>query len=520
MLFIILFSITSVSASNENNTFSDIQNIVDVSNENDTINLNGVYKSNGKSIEVTKSLTFNGNATLDANHISGIFNITKDSTLTFNNVNFINSKNSAILTHITDTFSQTRSKVILNNCNFINNYGIEGAVYVYECNINNSNFINNHALGYVDDQSSWGGAVQSFYCSVMNSNFTNNSAFTNGGAILSENGLISKCNFINNSAGWEGGAFEIADFSAVDCNFTNNYASRYGGAIYADSGDIINCRFNNNTSNNTGGAVKSYKINAYNSIFTNNTAIYAGAIYTSNLKLDNTKFINNHEAAVISKSTTIDFKTTYNNFVSLDNSLNPFNLITVNAKSLKTSYQSGEKLKITFTTSENNKAASYFDSLIIIKKGKKTIYDYATCDDKGVYEVSVSKLSAGTYEFQIVSEDSDEYFTAPFEEKKVTVTITKAKTIVKAPKVSNKYKKSKYFKVSVKHKETKKALKNIKIKLKIYTGKKSKIYTVKTDKSGNAKFKTNKLKRGNHKVIISSGNNNIIISKKSNIKIK
>ena len=47
---------------------------------------------------------------------------------------------------------------------------------------------------------------------------------------------------------------------------------------------------------------------------------------------------------------------------------------------------------------------------------------------------------------------------------------------MKAPKVKFKYKKSKYFKVSLKHKSTKKPMSGIKLKLKIYTGKKYKEY--------------------------------------------
>jgi hypothetical protein len=103
---------------------------------------------------------------------------------------------------------------------------------------------------------------------------------------------------------------------------------------------------------------------------------------------------------------------------------------------------------------------------------------------------------------------------------KTSIKINKASTTVKAPKVTGKFKKSKYFKVTIKNKETKKLLSNVKVKIKVFTGKKYKTYSVKTNKKGIAKINTKKLKIGNHKVIISSGNKNYSISGKSLIKIK
>ena len=104
--------------------------------------------------------------------------------------------------------------------------------------------------------------------------------------------------------------------------------------------------------------------------------------------------------------------------------------------------------------------------------------------------------------------------------KTTYIKIQKAKTIVKAPKVTAKFKKSKYFKVTVKNKETKKMLSNVKVKIKVFTGKKFKTYIVKTNKNGMAKINTKNLKTGTHKVVVSPSNNNYKISAKSAIKIK
>ena len=124
--------------------------------------------------------------------------------------------------------------------------------------------------------------------------------------------------------------------------------------------------------------------------------------------------------------------------------------------------------------------------------------------------VTVSTWKVGTYTIFMKSE------VKYVKDATFKITVLKAPTTVKAPKVIAKYKKSKYFKVTVKHKTTKKAVKNTYIKLKI--GKKT--YKVKTNSKGIAKFNTKKLKVGTHKVTITSGNANYKISAKSQIKVK
>lgn len=101
---------------------------------------------------------------------------------------------------------------------------------------------------------------------------------------------------------------------------------------------------------------------------------------------------------------------------------------------------------------------------------------------------------------------------------KSTNTETASATIVKAPTVTAYYKDNAYFKVTVT--KNGKAVKNLKLKLKVYTGEKAKTYTVKTNSKGVASFKTNQLSIGTHKVVIQSGNKNYKISKTSKIIIK
>ena len=143
------------------------------------------------------------------------------------------------------------------------------------------------------------------------------------------------------------------------------------------------------------------------------------------------------------------------------------------------------------------------------KKTAKECY----LNSKGIVKSYFSDLDAGKYKVKL---------TTPYNlpDIYVPIKITKAKTIVKAPAVANNFKKSKYFKLTLKNKATKKAVSKIKVKVKVFTGKKSKVYTVKTNKKGVGYLNTNKLSKGLHKVVITSGNKNYKISAKSSITIK
>lgn len=98
--------------------------------------------------------------------------------------------------------------------------------------------------------------------------------------------------------------------------------------------------------------------------------------------------------------------------------------------------------------------------------------------------------------------------------------LIKTPTTIKAPKIVSKFNKTKYFKVTVKNKKTNKAVKGIKIKIKLTSKGKSQIHTLKTNKNGVAKWNTKKLKVGTYKVVISPANNKYLISGKSKITIK
>ena len=148
------------------------------------------------------------------------------------------------------------------------------------------------------------------------------------------------------------------------------------------------------------------------------------------------------------------------------------------------------------------------------KEYVKISYD----DDVGAYaSLYIDKdFSVGKHKVEIIS------LSKYYDVKNINtyITVNKAKTVVKAPTVKAKYKKSKMFTVKVKNKASSSNVNGIVVKIKVYTGKKSKTFNVKTDKKGVAQINTKKLKRGTYNVKITSGDNRYVISKNARIIIK
>lgn len=91
------------------------------------------------------------------------------------------------------------------------------------------------------------------------------------------------------------------------------------------------------------------------------------------------------------------------------------------------------------------------------------------------------------------------------------------KTKVSTPDLGYVYKKNSTLKITVKDKTTKKPVSNLKIKVRVYTGKTSKLRYYTTDSNGIVKLPTKKLKLGSHKFIIHSANSNYSVYKKDNL---
>jgi len=149
--------------------------------------------------------------------------------------------------------------------------------------------------------------------------------------------------------------------------------------------------------------------------------------------------------------------------------------------------------------------------------GKKVKTYSVKTNTKGVAKISTSKLALGTHKVIINSTNKNLKI---YKSTKIIVKRSVAKGVLKitanAPTKTVKYKANSYFNIKVTD-YFGFLKKNLKIKVKVYTGSKYVTYTVKTNSSAIARIKTNKLAIGTHKVVISSGNKNYKLSKSSKI---
>jgi len=95
----------------------------------------------------------------------------------------------------------------------------------------------------------------------------------------------------------------------------------------------------------------------------------------------------------------------------------------------------------------------------------------------------------------------------------------KVPTTIKAPSVTNTFNNTGYFKVTIKNKNTAKAVAKLKVKVKLTANGITKTYTVKTDSKGVAKLDTKDLSAGTYNVVLAPATNKYLISGKSKITI-
>lgn len=277
--------------------------------------------------------------------------------------------------------------------------------------------------------------------------------------------------------------------------------------VYANSFKIVNSTFNQNSAISLGKG----NLSVIGSSFSNSAIEmdhFSEGYAKSYLNFIDSEFKNNVKIDANSR------KTTFDNCTGLENLISPAN---IEFNAVTTYYKSGKSFTVKVIDRNENKALKNFKFTLKLYKGRKLVKTFnLKTDNKGKASIKVSGLAPSTYAVKTTFSDKSYYFS----DYSNFITVTKIPTTVKAPKVVNKFKKSKYFKITVKHKKTKKTIKGLKLKIKVYTGKKYKIYKLKTNKKGVAKLNTKKLKRGSHKVVITSGNSNYKVSAKSTIKIK
>ena len=528
------------------NTFGDIQKSVNSAKSNDVIELNGTYTSSGSAIKVTKNLVFDGGAngaTLDAEGKSGIFTTASDCKVTLKNINFINAKGGVVCDN--DGLWPSGGNLIIENCNFTDCLCNDVVMLkASQCSVTNSNFAGNNATG------DYGCIISSDKCTLTNCSFTKNSAQENN-IILSFDTIIDGCDFSENSARSDAVIYG-GDIVVRDSNFSAN--SGKTGIIYSSWADVTvkNSRFVNNTGNYAGvfNLDDAKTVNIDGCVFFNNSAKKGGCIYSVSemawgkdnvhtvINILNTNITNSPGCEAIYTR----FANLYLNNVNLTSSgsgdnichdLGDFKSVNssygkiqdirvhkakLSAKKMTTFYNSYDEFAIVMDDLQLGSRVMYAHVKAKIYTGKKyKEYELSLYyDDIPVAALSVDKhFSVGKHKVVITS--ASKFYDA----EKITtyLIVKKAKTVVKAPAVKAKYKKSKKFKVTVKNKFDD-AVSKVKIKIKVYTGKKYKTFTVKTNKKGVASINTKSLKRGVHKVKITSANKNYSISKKSKITIK
>lgn len=169
-------------------------------------------------------------------------------------------------------------------------------------------------------------------------------------------------------------------------------------------------------------------------------------------------------------------------------------------------------------TSDLN-STSISDSSEEISNDSGTISEVITNLENSTNDVSDNTNSSST-----VKDESKENTTSTNTQTKPQPVVSKPKPVKKiatkteADIVAFKYKSNNYFKVEVEDRyDDDIPIKNVKVKLKIYTGSKSKTYIVKTNSRGIAKFNTKNLNPGSHKVVITSADERYKINKVSKI---
>ena len=477
------------SSSLENDSFSDLQILVSDTPKGKTLDLDRNYSySDGDSQEgiiVEKSITIDGHGfTLDGRYFSRIL--------------LLGNKN-------------VKTNIILKNIVFIKGLDLyEGAVKVLgtskeiHLQITNCTFEKNIG-GAIDCGENYHGAS---YLSVYGCRFINNRASFDGGAIWSQGRttIIENTLFKGNTANSYGGALFIDDYeelSIINSTFESNSAKHMGGAIYSGSPLftlISGCNFTQNSAK-TGGAIgistdhDDCKI--LNSIFISNTAQTSGGAirYMYKSSHENCTFIDNNLPELelsYEKEPFLKYGSPYDFKVKIFNSITGEPVSGIKVDIYVEIFESEEKYTtkvISAITDENGIAT--FKSASKLSKFKYAGFFHFQDSFSFVNETTYY----GAFNDPITSNgDCIEIFAIYY----------KAKANIKASALKARFGEAKYLKVKLTYK--KKPLNKIKLKLKVYTGKKYRTYTVKTDSKGIAKFNVQGLKMGSHKVIIQTGN--------------
>ena len=431
------YGLNSKIKASDSQTFKDIQSLIDVADENDTIELSGVYYGNGEKIVLNKSLTIKGDSStiLDAQFLSEIMDVNAPFVV-IDNIDF---KNSLLM-----GLSCTKSNIRVSNSNFNNCIGGElgsalncagNNISVLNCTFKD-NIANKSSCHHTDGAAIYlvGDNAVIDGCVFINNSGYNYETASSGGAIhyFGNDGLISNCLFINNSAtskyGWTlhgeeetylamgyGGAIYLTGYrdKIVNSSFIGGISHYNGGALYfkaARDCEILNSTFINNTSIGEGGAIyldqNIYDLKIDSCNFTDNkvfgynkTITYArdigGAVFASkfvfNLLLNNCIISGNNGSSIYFLGENLTLRDSIISDPKLENS------VVVTNGSLENNYW-GINL---------NSTEDFISSKIISNEGfipsswyNMNIDGLENLSQKGVYNYSIS------FDLQTADEDS------------------------------------------------------------------------------------------------------------------
>jgi len=491
----------------DTNTFEDIQKTIDLADDGDTIELNGTFSFNKNDNEITinKTITISGAGDgaiiiLGDNFLSSrFFNIdTSASNVIFNNLKF--KSENAIL--------WKGDNGLITNCQFNNAKSKDGGAVILQannCNITNCIFGDNQANQY-------GGAI--FITGknnlISSCNFYGNqvTAPTNliggGGVIYSncENLNIDKCNFTRNKvANGNGGAIVILgkDNLISNCQFEENSISKSinntsiigGGAIYSDGERLIidNCDFKDNSALGLyGGAICSDKTNTIeNSYFDNNLALNGNDISSDSFShITNNKFMLENDENKADAVYGIDVKYLDDNNFTVKKIPSKITFISTGMI-----FEYGASGSITMEVyggtvkKENVNVLNHPEAKITLSNNVLTI----------------SNLAVGKYVLHVTA-TGDENHTDGGND--LSITVNKATAAIKAQKITVALKSGSSWAINIVDSRSGKPIANMKLTLKVKTGKKYNTVTVTTNSKGVAYYKTNKLSKGTHEVIVSA----------------
>lgn len=462
------------------NVFDGVGNIPDNSkiNVNEGLIENCTFEDNVATMDgaISYTTSYNTDFKVDYTHVT-----IKDSKFKHNvakdfgagSVHLIGEDNSIINCSFEDDFDSPYSLIDASGGNFT----------VDSCRFKNAQAVSGAAINYCG-----------LKAKITNSIFENLTANL-GGAIYAELStgkddynyrgelIIENTTFANNRAyggGADGGAISVKGSTTIDsCKFINN--SAYSCSVLYSF---------------------LYKTTISNSIFINNTSPYGMIGLGKDYTLNNNTYENNSEGQILINYGKQGHK-------AFDLNLKSIDLIKVTIPSkIKAVYSAEVPVKVKLYHKYFKQYVKY-GFLDVEFKDKSTGKVYGGILEDGVWLLDYT-LPVGVHKLEVTFLG----FTCAIPKSTITFEVTKIPTVVKAPKVTFKHKKSKYFKITVK--ANKKPLKKIVLKVKI--GKKT--YKIKTNSKGIAKFNTKKLKVGKYKVSITSTSKIYKISAKSQIRIK